>query len=80
MTGFLSSGYIDSFRYKNPDKQQYTWWSYRSGSRMNNKGWRIDYCIVSEPAKSWISDAYILNEAVHSDHCPAVLKIMTASD
>jgi exodeoxyribonuclease-3 len=75
MTGFLHTGFIDSFRYKNPEKRQYTWWSYRFNARTNNKGWRIDYCMVSEPMNSRISDAYILNEAEHSDHCPAVLEI-----
>ncbi|MDH6303810.1 exodeoxyribonuclease-3 [Parabacteroides sp. PH5-13] len=75
MTGFLNSGFIDTFRYKNPEKQQYTWWSYRANARMNNKGWRIDYCMVNEPMKSRITDAYILNDAEHSDHCPAVLTI-----
>jgi exodeoxyribonuclease-3 len=75
MTGFLNTGFIDSFRYKNPVKQQYTWWSYRFNARANNKGWRIDYCMVSEPMNSQISDAYILNDAEHSDHCPVVLEI-----
>lgn len=75
MSGFLSSGYIDSFRYLFPIKQEYTWWSYRFNSRAKNKGWRIDYCMVSEPAKTFIKDATILNEVVHSDHCPMVLKI-----
>lgn len=73
MTGFLSTGYTDSFRFIHPDKQQYTWWSYRFNARTNNKGWRIDYCMVNDAMKSRISDAYILNEAHHSDHCPAVL-------
>ncbi|GHT30253.1 exodeoxyribonuclease [Bacteroidia bacterium] len=75
MTRFLSAGFIDTFRYMHPDKKQYTWWSYRFNARVNNKGWRIDYCMVSEPMKSRISDACILNDAIHSDHCPAVLKI-----
>jgi exodeoxyribonuclease-3 len=75
MTRFLSAGFIDTFRYIHPDKKQYTWWSYRFNARMNNKGWRIDYCMVSEPMKSRISEAYILNDVIHSDHCPAVLKI-----
>lgn len=73
MTGFLHAGFIDTFRYKNPDKQIYSWWSYRFNSRATNKGWRIDYCMVNEAMKSHISDAYILNEAVHSDHCPVAL-------
>ena len=75
MTSFLSAGYIDTFRYLNPEKQQYTWWSNFFNSRAKNKGWRIDYCMVTEIMKPQIKEAYILNEAVHSDHCPAVLEI-----
>ena len=29
MTRFLSAGYVDSFRTLCPEKQEYTWWSYR---------------------------------------------------
>ncbi len=76
MSGFLSTGFVDSFRYKHPDKQQYTWWSYRFNARANNKGWRIDYCMVNEALKSRITDSYILNDALHSDHCPAVIEIV----
>ena len=75
MTRFLNAGFIDTFRYLNPEKQQYTWWSYRFSARKNNKGWRIDYCMVSEPVKPLLKEAYILNDAVHSDHCPAVLEV-----
>lgn len=75
MSRFLDAGYIDTFRYLHPDKQQYTWWSYRFNSRAKNKGWRIDYCMVTEQMKPMIKEAYIINEAIHSDHCPAVLEI-----
>ena len=75
MTRFLDAGYIDTFRLLNPDKQEYTWWSYRFSARAKNKGWRIDYCMVSEPMKAQVEKAYILNEAVHSDHCPAVIEV-----
>lgn len=75
MTRFLSAGFIDTFRFLNPDKKTYTWWSYRFNARTNNKGWRIDYCMVSEPVKPLLQEAYILNDAIHSDHCPAVLAI-----
>jgi exodeoxyribonuclease-3 len=75
MTRFLSEGFVDTFRFKHPDTKQYTWWSYRFNARMNNKGWRIDYCMVSAPLQSQITDAYILSDAVHSDHCPAVLEL-----
>ena len=42
MTRFLSAGFVDSFRTLYPEKQEYTWWSYRFNSRAKNKGWRID--------------------------------------
>jgi len=76
MTCFLSAGYIDTFRHLNPDKQQYTWWSNFFNSRAKNKGWRIDYCMITEIMKPQLKNAYILNEAFHSDHCPAVLEII----
>ncbi len=68
--GFIDSGFIDSFRHLNKEPDQYSWWSYRANSRANNKGWRLDYCMVSESLKDKIARAYILQEAKHSDHCP----------
>ena len=67
---FINNGFIDSFRHLNKEPHQYSWWSYRANSRANNKGWRIDYNMVSEPLKENISRAFILPEAKHSDHCP----------
>ncbi|MDR3119047.1 MAG: exodeoxyribonuclease III [Mediterranea sp.] len=75
MTGFLAEGFVDTFRHLHPGKQEYTWWSYRFDSRAKNKGWRIDYCMVSEAVVPQLKDAYILKDAVHSDHCPMVLEI-----
>lgn len=72
---FIDSGFIDSFRYLNKEPHNYTWWSYRANARNNNKGWRIDYHMVSEPMKDRIKRAYILPEAKHSDHCPIVVEI-----
>ena len=72
---FIDSGFIDSFRYLNPEKQQYSWWSYRANARANNKGWRLDYAMVSKPLQENIKRAVILTEAVHSDHCPILVEI-----
>lgn len=72
---FLQSGFTDSFRYLNPDPHHYSWWSYRANARANNKGWRIDYALVSDALKENISRAYILPEAHHSDHCPVVVEL-----
>lgn len=74
-TEFIKTGFTDSFRYLNEDKQAYSWWSYRANSRANNKGWRLDYAMVAEPLKDKIARAYILPEAKHSDHCPIVVEL-----
>jgi len=72
---FIDSGFIDSFRHLNKEPNHYSWWSYRANARNNNKGWRIDYNMVSEPLKERIERAYILPEVKHSDHCPIVVEI-----
>jgi exodeoxyribonuclease-3 len=72
---FINSGFIDSFRHIHPEKQEYSWWSYRANSRANNKGWRLDYAMVSKPLQENIKRSVILNEAMHSDHCPILVEI-----
>ncbi len=72
---FIDSGFTDAFRFIHPEKQEYSWWSYRANSRANNKGWRLDYTMVSNPIKEKIKRSVILQEAVHSDHCPVLLEI-----
>ncbi len=73
--GFMKSGFIDSFRHFNDEPHNYSWWSYRANARNNNKGWRIDYNLVSEPLKDRMKRAVILPEAYHSDHCPVLVEI-----
>lgn len=75
MTGFLETGFVDSFRHLNKDPHHYTWWSYRANARANNKGWRIDYNMVTENLKDKIQRVAILPQAKHSDHCPALLEL-----
>lgn len=75
LDGFMKSGFIDTFRFFNKEPHHYSWWSYRANARENNKGWRIDYCLASEPMKNRLKRALILPEAKHSDHCPVVVEI-----
>ena len=72
---FINSGFIDSYRYLHPEKQEFSWWSYRANARANNKGWRLDYAMASAPLKEHIKRSVILTEAVHSDHCPILVEI-----
>jgi len=72
---FMNNGFVDSFRHLNPEPHQYSWWSYRANARNNNKGWRIDYNLVSDNLKQNIQRAYLLPDARHSDHCPVGLEL-----
>ncbi len=76
MTELLNSGFIDSFRYLYPEKENaYTWWSYMMKAREKNVGWRIDYFITSNSLKEKIEDSKIHSEVMGSDHCPIELDI-----
>ena len=75
MTKWLNNGFTDAFRKINPEERQYSWWSYRAGSRGKDKGWRIDYQSVSNNMSDKIINAYQIKDAVHSDHCPVYLEI-----
>tara|TARA_B100000768_G_scaffold58847_1_gene56906 strand:- start:1283 stop:2047 length:765 start_codon:yes stop_codon:yes gene_type:complete len=75
ISDFMDLGFIDSFRKLNKDPDRYSWWSYRANSRANNKGWRIDYNLVSDTLNSNIKSSSILDQIFHSDHCPIVVEL-----
>ena len=72
---FLTHGYVDSFRLFNNEPNQYSWWSYRSQARTKNLGWRIDYHMTTSDLKSRIKHASILQNVIHSDHCPIAVNV-----
>lgn len=72
----LGSGFVDSFRYFNPDVTGlYSWWSYRFHARENNAGWRIDYFVVSKKIAEKMTGVNIHTEVFGSDHCPVELDV-----
>lgn len=80
MTELLGAGFIDSFRYFYPDREQvYSWWSYMPKVRERNVGWRIDYFLTSERLAPQLQDAEIACEVMGSDHCPVVLHLKEES-
>jgi exodeoxyribonuclease-3 len=78
MDKLIAAGWIDSFRFKNPDTTgAYSWWTQRFPSvRLNNKGWRIDYLCTTNELASKIKEATILPMVKHSDHCPIVVELI----
>ncbi len=76
MTVLLDSGFTDTYRYFNPDKEGvYSWWSYRFKAREKNAGWRIDYFISSEALNEKLVSADIHTDILGSDHCPVELVV-----
>lgn len=76
-TTLLNAGFIDTFRFFNPNATQvYSWWSYRFHARENNAGWRIDYFLASDRFQQSLKSASILTDIFGSDHCPVELEIM----
>lgn len=74
---FLGLGFIDTFRYFNPDQaNRYSWWSYRELARANNRGWRIDYICISKNLEKHLKSADILDQVEGSDHCPVVAELI----
>ena len=73
ITNFLTNGFVDIFREKYADREQYTWWTYRFGARKRNVGWRLDYFLISEGLTPFVRDVVIHDEVMGSDHCPVTL-------
>lgn len=66
----LDLGFFDSFRAFEKSGGHYSWWSYQSGARERNIGWRIDYVCASHRLRGAIRSAFIRPEVPGSDHCP----------
>jgi exodeoxyribonuclease-3 len=76
MDKFLKSGFVDGFRVLNQEPHQYTWWhQLRPQTRLENKGWRIDYIMLSASLESHVKKVAIWPEVKQSDHCPVFVEI-----
>lgn len=76
MTQLLEAGFIDTFRYFYPDRDNvYSWWSYMPKVRERNIGWRIDYFLASARLGESLVDAQIDCHVMGSDHCPVILEM-----
>jgi exodeoxyribonuclease-3 len=62
---------VDTFRLKHPAvKDAYTYWTYLFKARHYNRGWRIDYWLVSKSLAKKVKEAKIHSDQLGSDHCP----------
>lgn len=71
-----TAGLVDALRLLYPHETNlFTYWDYRSYARKDNRGWRIDYVLVSDDMVNAIRDVRILSQVPGSDHCPVAVDI-----
>jgi len=70
---YLEHHFVDAFRELYPEREDYTWWTYRYNARKKDIGWRLDYFLVSEGLMDRVEDVVIHSEIMGSDHCPVSL-------
>lgn len=71
----LDVGFLDTFRFKHPLIEKYSYWNYRTKARERNTGWRIDYHLISNKLKKNIIMSDILTDIYGSDHAPIFLQL-----
>tara|TARA_R100001377_G_scaffold79168_1_gene57263 strand:- start:98 stop:871 length:774 start_codon:yes stop_codon:yes gene_type:complete len=67
-------GFVDGFRLKNKEAEQYSWWSSRGQARAKNVGWRLDYHVITPALADKVEAAEIYTEQPFSDHAPVTLQ------
>ena len=72
---FLEKGYIDTFRNLYPKTQKFSYWSARGRARAENRGWRLDYFVVSKSIEKQVKDSEIHGDIDGSDHCPISINL-----
>lgn len=75
----LALGLVDSFRYFNPEENQYSWWDYRAAAFRRNLGLRIDHILLSDAlahdCKSSLIDREPRRAERPSDHAPVLVEL-----
>ncbi len=75
MEEFFDAGFVDVYRHFVPEGDNYTWWSNFGGARAKNRGWRIDYHLVTKDLVPFVKSVKQQPEVFGSDHCPVVIEL-----
>ena len=80
MKDLFNLGFIDAFRYKNPDQAEFSWWDYRFQGWIKNHGLRIDYLLCNANAINSMKDCTI-DKSLRalekpSDHTPVIIELI----
>lgn len=72
----LNENFSDAFRVMNPDTAGiFSWWGPKHKDRLENRGSRRDYILVSNKLLSYIMNIEYLSDIIGSDHCPVFIAI-----
>jgi len=67
-------GWVDAFRVANKESGQYSWWSNFQNAFEHNRGWRIDYQLITPDLAPKVRAARIYKDERFSDHAPVVIE------
>lgn len=67
-------GWVDAFRHVNPGPGEFTWWSNFQRAFEHNRGWRLDYQLVTPDLAHSVQSARIYKETRFSDHAPVIVE------
>ncbi len=76
LLSIVNNGFVDTYRYIYPEEaNRFTWWSTRLQKRNENKGWRLDYFLVTDDLCPFVTESTMLSDVYGSDHCPILMEI-----
>ncbi len=66
---------VDTYRVLHPTERAYSFWSPWANCKRDNKGWRLDYILVSKELGATVRRAECLEKFCESDHCPIIAEL-----
>ena len=78
----INTGFIDLFRHRYPDEQQFSWWDYRGGAFHRGHGLRIDFVLGTQAVAQRVREVSIDRDfrkkkdgLTASDHAPVYVDL-----
>lgn len=72
----IAAGLVDSYRELHPDSREYSYFfQNRPEYRIENKGFRIDYFLVSVELMPYVKKSEILTDVFDTTNSPILLEI-----
>ena len=66
-------GWVDAFRVVNHKAGEYSWWSNFRNDFDHNRGWRLDYQLITPDLRDRVKSARIYRDERFSDHAPVIV-------